>query len=231
MGIVHSTLRDATTPYPERCEQLKKNKMVSEIVETILQIFIFSLIPFLVFVIKKRTVKGFLGYIGLKKSNSKANGLAILASLILLTPMLLLTLTSDSFQEIMFDPNSITGKLRAMEFGANSIIILLIIAIFKTSFAEEILFRGFIAKRLISIFGFKKGNIFQAIIFGILHTALFAIITTNFIFLSLIFIFPTIAAYLFGYLNEKKANGSIIPSWIAHGLANVITYIVVGFVI
>lgn len=205
--------------------------MVSEIIETIVQIFIFSLIPFLVFLIKKRTIKGFLDYIGLKKSNSKANGLAVLASLILLAPMLLLTLTSETFQEIMFDPNSITGKLRTMELGANAIIVLLIIAIFKTAFAEEILFRGFIAKRLISVFGFKKGNLFQAIIFGILHTILFAIITTNLIYLSLIFVFPTIAAYIFGYLNEKKADGSIIPSWIAHGLANVITYIVFGFVI
>ena len=36
----------------------------------------------------------------------------------------------------MFDTNSITGKLRAMDIGPNSIIVLLIIAIFKTSFAE-----------------------------------------------------------------------------------------------
>lgn len=68
----------------------------------------------------------------------------------------------------MFDPNSITGKLRTMEFGTNAIILLLIIGVFKTAFAEEILFRGFIAKRLISVFGFVKGNLFQAIIFGII---------------------------------------------------------------
>jgi hypothetical protein len=36
---------------------------------------------------------------------------------------------------------------------------------------------------------------------------------------------------VFGYLNEKKADGSIIPSWIAHGLANLITYITVAFII
>ena len=24
MGIVHSTLRDATTPYPERCKEFRK---------------------------------------------------------------------------------------------------------------------------------------------------------------------------------------------------------------
>lgn len=203
--------------------------MVKEIIATIFQIFIFSLIPFLVFVIKKRTFKGFLDYIGVKKSNAKAIGLGVLASIILLTPMLLLTFTSESFQEIMFDPNSITGKLRAMEFGVNSIGILLVVAVFKTAFAEEILFRGFIAKRLISVLGFKKGNILQSLIFGILHTLLFAAITTNLIHLSLIFIFPTIAAYIFAQINEKKAGGSINPSWIAHGLANVITYVVIGF--
>lgn len=204
--------------------------MVNEIIETIIQILLFTLIPFLVYVIRKKSGKGFLNYIGLKKSNSKANLLAILASLLLLVPMLLLTFTSDSFREIMFNPNSITGKLRAINLGANSIIILLIIAIFKTSLAEEILFRGFIAKRLINLLGFQKGNIIQAFIFGIVHVALFVMITTNIVILGVTFIFPTIVAYLFGYLNEKMANGSIIPGWIGHGLVNVITYVVVGFI-
>ncbi len=205
--------------------------MINEIIQAIVQIVIFTLIPFLVYLIRNKSMKGFLEYIGLKKSTSKANSLALLSCFIFLAPMLILTFTSDSFREIMFDTNSITGKLRAMELGAFTIIILLTIAIFKTSFAEEIFFRGFIAKRLISKFGFQKGNIFQSLIFGILHSVLFAAITTNVLFLSLIFIFPTIAAYIFGYLNEKKANGSIIPGWIGHALANIITYFTIAFII
>ncbi len=205
--------------------------MGNQIFGSILQILIFIFIPFLVYLIKKKSAKGFLDYIGLKKSNKKANYVAILASLIFLAPVLLLTIISEPFREIMFDPNSITGKLRAMNVDVTAIITLLIIAIFKTSLAEEILFRGFIAKLLINSIGFKKGNLLQAVIFGISHVVLFVIITTNMFFLILIFLFPTIAAYIFGYLNEKKANGSIIPGWIAHSLANTITYIFVGFII
>lgn len=201
------------------------------VIETVIQILIFTLIPFIVFLIKRKTIKGFLNYIGLKKSNFKANTLAIAASLVLLTPMIILGFYSQSFRNIMFDPTSITGKFRAMELGANSMIILLLIAVLQTSFAEEILFRGFIAKRLIKSFGFKVGNLVQATIFGIIHSLLFITVTNNPVFLGLIFIFPTVAAYLFCYLNEKKADGSIIPSWIAHALANVVTYLIIGFVI
>jgi hypothetical protein len=40
-----------------------------------------------------------------------------------------------------------------------------------------------------------------------------------------------IGAYVSVYLNEKMGDGSIIPGWISHGLANVISYSVVGFLI
>ncbi|HET8838317.1 MAG TPA: CPBP family intramembrane glutamic endopeptidase [Flavobacteriaceae bacterium] len=205
--------------------------MINQIIGTILQILIFILVPFVVYLIRKKNLKGFLTYIGLKKSNRKANFLAVLTSLVFLTPMLILTVVSEPFREIMFDPNSTTGNLRTMNFNASAIITFLIIAIFRTFFAEEILFRGFIAKRLISVMGFQKGNSLQALIFGIVHVALFTGIATNLVFLGVIFVFPTITAYIFGYLNEKKANGSIVPGWIAHALANTITYIFVGFII
>ena len=205
--------------------------MINEIIGAILQILVLALIPFLVYVIRKKKTKGFFNYLGLKKSTKKANLLAVLACLIFATPLLILTLTSPVFKEIMFDPTSITGKFRMMGFGINSFSILLIIALFKTSFAEEVLFRGFIAKRLISVLGFQKGNVLQAAIFGIIHAVLFALITTNIIFLIVIFVIPSIGAYVSAYLNEKIGNGSIIPGWISHGLANVLAYSIIGFVI
>ncbi len=205
--------------------------MINEAIGTILQILVFTLIPFLAYVIKGRTVSGFYNYIGLKKSTKKANYLAVLASLIFAAPMLILTLLNAEFKEIMIDPSSITGKFREMGFGIDSLSLLMIKAIFKTSFAEEILFRGFIAKRLISVLGFQIGNLFHAIIFGAVHSALFATITNNIVFLGIIFIMPTIGAYVSAYLNEKIGNGSIVPGWISHGLANVIAYSVVGFFI
>ena len=205
--------------------------MINETIVAILQILVFTLIPFLVFLIKNKSTNGFLDYIGLKKSTRKANYLAVFACLLFATPLLILTLTNADFKEIMVEPSSITGKFRQMGLGIESFSILIIIAIFKTSFAEEILFRGFIAKRLISNIGYQKGNLLQAAIFGVIHTALFALITSNVIFLIVIFIVPSIGAYVSAYLNEKIGNGSIIPGWISHGLANILAYGIVGFII
>ena len=50
--------------------------------------------------------------------------------------------------------------------------------IFQTGLSEEILFRGFLAKRLISRFGFATGNLLQGLVFGILHLSLIHISTT-----------------------------------------------------
>lgn len=205
--------------------------MVDEIISIFLQVLMFTLIPFLVYVIQKRSVKGFPNYIGLKKSVNKANYLAGSVSLLMTMPILFLVLMNSDFKEIMIDPNSLTGRFRQMGFGAISILTLVLVAVFKTALAEEILFRGFIAKRLISITNYQTGNIIQAVIFGAIHSALFMTITQNIAFLIVIFLFPATGAYFMVHLNEKSANGSIFPGWIAHSLANLISYTVMGYLI
>ena len=147
--------------------------MIDEAIGIILQILVFTLIPFLVFVTRNRSAKGFLKYIGLKKSTKKANFLAVLASIIFVVPILILLQLNADFKEIMTDPGSITKKFRIMGFGMQSVIILMMLALLKTSFTEEILFRGFIAKRLISVLGFQKGNLLQAAIFAAIHSVLY----------------------------------------------------------
>jgi len=205
--------------------------MISEALSAILQIVVFTLIPFVVYLYKKRSTGGFLRYIGLKQSTRRANLLAVLVCLVISVPVLALTLSSPAFKEIMTDPASVTGKIRQLGFSANAVVIVIIAAVFKTSLAEEILFRGFIAKRLINVTSYQTGNILQAVLFGIIHTALFMIVTDNIYFLATIFFFPAIAAYIMVYLNEKVADGSIIPGWIAHGLGNLVAYSVVGFLV
>lgn len=205
--------------------------MISEAISAVLQILVFTLIPFAVYLYQKRSPKGFFNYIGLKKSNRKANLLALLVCLFISVPVLAMTLSSPAFKEIMTDPASVTGTIRQLGFSANAVVIVIIAAVFKTSLAEEIFFRGFIAKRLINVTSYQTGNILQAVIFGIIHAALFMNITTNIYFLATIFFFPAVAAYLIVYLNEKVADGSIIPGWIAHGLGNLLAYSVVGFLV
>ena len=205
--------------------------MINELLSAILQILVFALIPFLVYLIKTRSVKGFLDYIGLKPSNSRANMLALLVMLVIVVPLLTLIFLSKDFKAIMINPESVTGKIRQMGLGVEAIVTIMIAAILKTSLSEEIFFRGFVAKRLIAVTNFRTGNLIQALIFGIMHTLLFMLITNNVLFLTVIFIFPTAGAYLSVYLNEKMANGSIIPGWIAHASANLVSYFVVAFII
>jgi len=205
--------------------------MTNAFISAILQVLILSLIPFLVFLIKTKSAKGFFNYIGLKKSNRKANLLSLLVMLVLVAPLLVLMFTSDEFKAIMIDPGSVSGEIKTMGVGVEAVVIILISAIIKTALSEEIFFRGFVAKRLIAITNFQTGNILQALIFGIIHALLFLTITENVLFLAVIFFFPAVGAYFKTYINEKMANGSIIPGWIAHGTANLVSYSVVLFAV
>lgn len=203
--------------------------LLTEIISAILQVAVFTLIPFVVYLIQKKSFKGFGKYIGFYSSPSNANLLAVFASLIIIVGAIGLIFVSEEIREIMYDPQSVTGKFRAMGFSAEAVVILLLIAWVKTATAEEILFRGFIGKRLMSWLGYSTGNVVQSIIFGLLHVVIFLFIKSNVLFLIFIFLMSGLAAYVMAYINEKKANGSIFPGIIAHALGNTVAYSVVGF--
>ncbi len=206
--------------------------MLNEIINAILQVLVFTLIPFVVYLITNRKFKGFFEYIGLKKPPKKALFLALSTSLIFVAGGISLAFVSNEVREVLINPPSITGKIREMGLQPASIILLLILAWVKTSLAEEILFRGFIAKRLVSWLGFKAGNVLQAIFFGSIHLLLFwALSKAGAGFLIFIFLFSGTAGYIVEYINEKYGEGSIIPGWIAHALGNTISYTVIAFMI
>ena len=98
----------------------------------------------------------------------------------------------------------------------------------KTGLSEEILFRGFIGKRLINKFGLNTGNLLQAALFGLLHGAMVISITSIFgaIVVTLI---TGMAGYLMGYINENLSKGSIVPSWLLHGCTNLVASLVAMF--
>jgi len=59
--------------------------MINEIISAALQVIIFSLIPFLVYLIQRKSVKGFFKYIGLYRPTMEAVYLSLLTSLVFLT--------------------------------------------------------------------------------------------------------------------------------------------------
>lgn len=105
--------------------------------------------------------------------------------------------------------------------GLAGVVPVLLFAIIQTSLAEEIFFRGFLGKRLIARWGFGVGNAVQAVVFGLLHIALFASIAGP-IQVVLIGAATAASGWMTGWINEKGAEGSIIPGWLLHATANLI---------
>jgi len=84
----------------------------------------------------------------------------------------------------------------------------LVFAFLQTGLSEEILFRGFLLKRLAVRFGFGAGNMVQSVIFGAIHGLGF-FTSVGWFWALLITLFTGISAWFMGYINEKKADGSI----------------------
>jgi uncharacterized membrane protein (DUF485 family) len=66
----------------------------------------------------------------------------------------------------------------------------------------------------------------QALCFGLLHGLLAFSQTSSLSFLLLIIILPTIIGFTLGYINEKTAQGSILPSWFIHTAINLFSVII-----
>jgi membrane protease YdiL (CAAX protease family) len=208
------------------------NQFVNEFVSAVLQVLVFTLIPFLFFLIRKDKAISFSEYIGFYKTSSKAITYSVFTSLIFLATGIGLVFIDEGFKQIVLSPISVTGKIRALGFTATSVSILILIAVIKTSLSEEILFRGFIAKRLIAALGVNTGNILQALIFGAVHLLLvWRLINPSPLGLILITCFSTVGGWVIGYIKEKFGNGSIIPGWIAHGLGNLISYTIIAYIL
>ena len=180
---------------------------------SILQIVILSLLPFIWWLVTARKKEGFFKWIGLKGcSFGKLIGPAALVLVLFLAasavPMYMLRGTEMA-----------TSQFEGL--GAAGIPAALVYAILQTGLSEEIFFRGFLLKRIANKFGFAAGNTVQAVLFGLLHGAgLFSQIGT--VMAIIVTLLTGGAAFAFGWLNEKKAGGSILPSWCVHAVSNII---------
>lgn len=196
---------------------------INKIISSLLQIIIFSIIPFLFWCFSARKQESFREWIGLKKiKGGKKTALAIIivTTFYLLISLILL----NSLKNI----ENATTEFQGLRFAALPAIF--IYAVFNTSFPEEVLFRGFILKRLASKLGFIKANFIQSLIFGLLHGVMFFPLVGN-LKTILIILLTSLIALSMGYINEKLSGGSIIPSWIIHAISNLIAGLYAAFYI
>lgn len=197
--------------------------ILNSLVEALLQLLVFAVIPLIYFGIRNKRIKGFtkdLGFYKPPKGWMKLSVILIVVSFIIsLVPLLYL-----KYSGVISSDALATNNFKSNNFGGSLIIEILLYAVVKTSLSEELFFRGFLGKRLIRRFGFKVGNSVQAILFGLLHGIAF--IPYGILTVCIVVAFPIVLGYIFGWVNEKKSNGSILPSWVIHGTSNVIAPII-----
>lgn len=197
--------------------------LVSKIISSIIEIILISFLPFIWWLISAKKKESFFYWIGLKKidnKNKKSTFInTILISLVFMT-VSILTLY------LIKDIETATSEFKGL--GISALLPALIYAIFNTSLPEEIFFRGFLLKRLQNKFGYNIANVIQSIIFGLLHGIMFFSLV-GVVKAIIIILFTGIVAYAMGYVNEKKSNGSILPSWFIHALSNIFASIIAMF--
>ena len=198
---------------------------VQKVISSVIELIVFTLVPFIWWLIRYRKEGSFFEWIGLKKPKEvKENHLiwtmaGVTVSFLVLSAFMLFFLKNVEMATSEFEG-----------LGIKAVPAILVYAILNTSLPEEILFRGFILKRLAKQSGFISGNNMQAIFFGIIHGAMFFNYTGT-VKAVIIIVFTGAIGWLMGFINEKKADGSIIPSWCIHAIANIFSGICVAFIL
>ncbi|MBU3110232.1 CPBP family intramembrane glutamic endopeptidase [Clostridium lacusfryxellense] len=179
---------------------------------TIMQFIVFSFSPFIWWLIKHRKQTTFFKWIGLFKPKKIVSNKGVIFAIAGYMIILLITHIPTITKYTQPSANKYSG----LTFEA--VIPILIVCFIQNGVCEEVLFRGFLGKRFIAIFGVKVGNVSQAICFGIAHVLFFSgdIMITY----ILLMITTSVGGWMLGYFNEKIFNGSIIPSILLHGLGN-----------
>lgn len=206
-------------------------KTLNVLISAVIQIVLFAAIPFLVWVIKKRKEIGFFKYIGLKKPRfiGKWRALLLIAAVYFLVYNFDSTafIPSDALEAI--GQNSSVSANQYAGLGMTAILPILISTFIQNGFCEELLFRGFLCKRLMEKLGTVGGCVSQAVIFALIHNVMFLFVTRSLAFHLVIFVTITLMTSLLAILNEKMFDGSIWPSVILHGLGNFISTMLVAF--
>ena len=190
---------------------------LNQLINGIIQVVLFSVIPLIWWLITARKKENFFEWLGLKKPGCDSKKELIISMLLIFVGCYLV---GQIAIWIRGDVEAAESAYKGM--GIKALPAVMAYSYIQTGLSEEILFRGFLLKRLIAKFGFVKANVIQAIIFGAIHlTMVWG--QVGIVAGTMIVVYPMIPAVTFAYLNEKKANGSILPSWIIHGTINTVT--------
>ncbi|GLQ20863.1 lysostaphin resistance A-like protein [Algimonas porphyrae] len=201
--------------------------LVQELINTVVQIMVVLIICAVFWGIFGRKKAGLTQWLGLYRPTRRSMIIAVIIGVaykLVTIPIYLI----PSMTAIVMAEGTVGAKFASQGLTGTVLLTILVMALFKTALAEEILFRGLIAKRLIKAFGLWVGNTVQALIFAAAHFIPFVLIMGDsvdaFVVLAM-FILPACGGWMMGYLNEEVGNGSIGPSWALHGFGNLTAYL------
>ncbi|MCT4598266.1 MAG: CPBP family intramembrane metalloprotease [Vallitalea sp.] len=197
--------------------------MKQSILNSLIQFGVIFTVSVIIYLIFCREKKGYFKWIGLYKPKNNAwimNAciIFIISFIIMVGPIIIFLSTGYLSSELL--RTEFTGK----GLSTGILISILFKAIIQTALTEEILFRGLIGKRVARKFGYLTGNITQAIIFGLPHGLPFILMYDKYLFGLIMFITASITGFLEFYINEKKGEGSILPSTCIHAFTNIISF-------
>lgn len=191
-----------------------KMEIMNLFFNAVVQVLVFSLIPFIWWVVTARRKENFFLWIGLVKVKKNYSIIVLVIALFCVVSWVM-----QKFIVPCLLPPGATVQQSYTGQGAAAILPILLFGMIQTGLSEEILFRGFILKRLSKKLGFQRANFLQALLFGTIHGIGFFMLTTPFKAIIIVLI-TGFLGWIFGYLNEKKCDGSIIPSYLCHGIGN-----------
>lgn len=185
----------------------------------VLQLLFFCLIPLLWWCFKARKTVSFFPYVGLNLPKAEGRR-AILALSAYCAIWIIAHLPA-------FTQYTQPSSLKFSGLGASAVLPAFLVSFLQQGLPEEILFRGFIGKRLCAALGFSLGNTLQAAIFAALHILL----SSNASLTAGIITFATtfVGGFMLGYLSERTFGGSILVGAFLHGLGNFISNIARAF--
>jgi len=93
-----------------------------------------------------------------------------------------------------------------------------LILLVSTGFVEEFIFRGVLQRTAVEVFGGWWGIIYVSLLFAVLHVGFLSWIDVVFVFAVALF---------FGWVVKK--TGSLFGVTLAHGITNILLYLVVPF--
>ena len=199
--------------------------MKDQIISTIIQCGVLIGIPFLLYMILNREKQGFLIWVGLFRPKNKTwlkyeALILIIAILIMAGPIWIFINLGIISEDILY-----SLSFREKGFSLELLLIILIKGAVQTALSEEVFFRGFIGKRIAMRYGYLIGNLIQSILFGLPHGLPFILVYKSYLFGNILFLSASIVGFMQFYINEKKADGSILPSLIIHSTMNIISNI------